>query len=353
MLTQTDRAEFEIVPQPTDISASAQQFKERVGLESLIGESSSFMAVVEKLPRIARSDATVFIGGETGTGKEVIARAIHHLSPRSEEPFVPVNCGAIPAELVENELFGHEKAAYTGASSSQHGLIREAQGGTLLLDEIDSLPPSAQVKLLRFLQEREYRPLGSPRTRTADVRLIAATNINVEQAIEEGRLRQDLYYRLNVLPLELPPLRERAEDIPLLAQHFLSLYAARAKEYAPHLSAEALQVLLHHDWPGNVRELEHVIERALILADGREIHRSDLSLGGFNSPAADTSPESFKQAKAKAVAKFECAYIKSMLVAYHGNISRAAAAARKNRRAFFELIRKHQIDASSFRAQAM
>lgn len=197
------------------------ELKERLGLKQLIGENPAFLAEIKKIPIIAKCDASVLISGETGTGKELCARAIHYLSPRASKPFIPVNCGAIPVELVENELFGHKRGAFTGASTSQSGLIHEADGGTLFLDEIDCLPLLAQIKLLRFLQEKEYRPLGSTKMQKADVRVIAATNVDLEAVVREGKLRRDLYYRLNIIPLTLISLRERREDIPLLAHHFL------------------------------------------------------------------------------------------------------------------------------------
>jgi two-component system response regulator GlrR len=325
--------------------------KEIPGLRPLVGESPSFLAVLERIPLVSRCDASVLISGETGTGKEMIARAIHHLSPRSRKPFLAVNCGAIPTDLVENELFGHERSAYTGASSQQDGVVQEAEGGTLLLDEVDSLPLLAQVKLLRFLQEKEYRPLGSSRTRKADVRVLAAANGDLETAVRQGRMRQDLYYRLNVLPFHLPPLRERREDIPRLAHHFLACYSAGRERPSPGFSTHALQALLDYDWPGNVRELEHVIERAVVLSqDGDLIHEVSILL-----PRAAAAPaqESFQKAKARAVARFEAAYIRNLLSAYQGNISHAAKAADKDRRAFWELIRKHGIDARSFRTASL
>ncbi|HEX9671582.1 MAG TPA: sigma-54 dependent transcriptional regulator, partial [Thermoanaerobaculia bacterium] len=290
--------------------------------------------------------------GETGTGKELVARAIHYLSPRAQKPFIAVNCGAIPVELVENELFGHERSAYTGASTPQHGVVHEAEGGTLLLDELDSLTPLAQVKLLRFLQEKEFRPLGASRAQRADVRVLAAANGDVESALREGRIRQDLYYRLNVIPLHLPALRERREDIPGLARHFLRKYAGGREHPPPKLSPRALQLLLDHDWPGNVRELEHVIEGALVLSQDAALVRSQhvvLSRAGGRS-GREGAGENFQQAKARAVARFEASYIRELLQLHQGNISRAARAAEKNRRAFWELIRKHGIDARTFRA---
>jgi two-component system response regulator GlrR len=326
-----------------------QKLKEKLGLKQLIGESPAFLAEVQKFPIVARCDASVLISGETGTGKEVCARAIHYLSPRSAKPFVPVNCGAIPLELTENELFGHERGAYTGASSAQPGLIQEAAGGTLFLDEIDSLPLPAQVKLLRFLQEKEYRPLGSTRICKADVRVIAASNGDFEAAVKEGRLRRDLYYRLNVMPLVLPPLRERPEDIQLLARHFLNKYAAEFNKEVRGLSPGALRRLQLYDWPGNVRELEHTVERAVMLCERDTVQAAEIMLPTTDEPPR---PESFREAKARLVARFEKEYIQKLLLSHQGNITKAAETARKDRRAFWQLIRKHRIDVKSFRATA-
>ncbi|NVM20900.1 MAG: sigma-54-dependent Fis family transcriptional regulator [Desulfobacterales bacterium] len=312
----------------------------------LVGESPSFCAEIKKIPIVAAGDASVLISGETGTGKELCAQAIHYLSPRAAKPFVPVNCGAIPVELLENELFGHRAGAFTNASTSQPGLIHEANGGTLFLDEIVSLPPSAQVKLLRFLQEKEYRPLGSTKTYRADVRVIAASNIDVEKAVMEGTLSRNLYYRLNVVPIKLPPLRERREDIPLLAHHFLARYSARFNKQVSDFSPEAVQVLVLHDWPGNVRELEHVVQRAIVLTEEAVIQRSDIVLASVETTLGQ---EPFKEAKAQVIEQFEKDYITKLLEAYQGNISRAARAAQKNRRAFWELIRKHGIDVQSLK----
>src|SRR6478672_8152615 len=204
-------------------------------VKQLVGESACFLAHVKRIPLIARRDANVFIAGETGTGKELYARAIHYSSARASQPFMPVNCGAIPVDLVENELFGHERGAFTNAVALQTGLIEEASGGTLFLDETDCLPTLAQVKLLRFLQEREYRPLGSAKLRRANVRIIAASNLDLEEAVGNGKMRQDLFYRLNVISLALPPLRERREDIPLLVRHFLDKYASEFNKQTPSL----------------------------------------------------------------------------------------------------------------------
>ncbi len=326
----------------------AQRLNEKWGGgKPLIGESPAFLAAVGKIPLVARCDASILISGETGTGKEVCARAIHHLSPRADCDFIPVNCGAIPVELVENELFGHQRGAFTHAASSQAGLIEAADGGTLFLDEIDSLPLLAQVKLLRFLQEKEYRPLGSNKTRQANIRVITATNINVERAVREGMLRQDLYYRLNMIPIVLPPLRERVEDIPLLAANFLARYAIEFKKPVNGFTSDALKKLALHNWPGNVRELEHVVARAVAMAERPVIKSGDIVITNGSDSIRQGS---FREIKAQMIEQFERTYLQSLLTANQGNITKAAVAAQKNRRAFFQLLRKHRIDASHFKA---
>lgn len=323
------------------------KLKERLGLKQLVGESHAFVTEVKKIPIIAKGSASILILGETGTGKEVCARAIHYLSPREGHPFIPVNCGAIPVELVENELFGHASGAFTSANSSQRGLIQEAEGGTLFLDEIDCLPLLAQTKFLRFLQEKEYRPLGSNKICKVDVRIIAATNISLEEAVKTGKFRNDLYYRLNIISFKLPPLRERREDIPLLAQHFLHKYATEYDKQASAFSSDAIQQLMFFDWPGNVRELEHVIERAVVLSDQKIIQKADIVLPGIES---SVHQESFQEAKDRVVAQFESAYIQSLLLAHQGNITKAAQAAKKNRRAFWQLIQKHHINPQIYKS---
>ncbi len=313
-------------------------------LKRLIGESEAFRQAIGKIPLVANCDATVLISGETGTGKEVCARAIHQLSPRSVRDMVAINCGSIPIDLVESELFGHERGAFTGAIAAKTGLIQEAEGGTLFLDELDSLPLLAQVKLLRFLQEGEYRPVGSTKMRYADVRVIAATNTNIENAVRAGKIRQDLYYRLNMIPIALPPLRERREDIPLLAAKFLSRFAQQFRKHITGFSPDTLLKLCMHDWPGNVRELENVVGRAVALAEQSVIRAHDITL-----PAE--TPESFHEMKKKLIEQFERTYLQSLLMVSEGNITKAAEAAHKNRRAFFELLRKHGINADSFRSK--
>lgn len=324
----------------------ARQLGNSLGLQQLIGLSSSFVEAIGSIPKLARCDASVLILGETGTGKEMCARTIHQLGPRAGHPFVPVNCGAIPSELVENELFGHEAGAFTGASSAAHGLVHEANGGTLFLDEIDSLPPQTQVKFLRLLQEKEYRPVGARKTSHADIRIIAASNTNLEEIVRSGQFRADLFYRLNVLPLKLPALRDRREDIPLLARHFLAKYARELSAPGKELSRAAMEKLLAYDWPGNIRELENTLERALVLSDHPTILHTDIRLPG-PEPHAPSQDASFKTLKAQAIAQFETEYVQHLLDMHQGNISRASRAAGKNRRAFWELMRKHSIVASS------
>ena len=340
---------WRLLHQSSESEIKSMQVKEELGMRQLVGESEAFLAEIEKLPLVAKCDASILITGDTGTGKELCARAIHYLSPRGSQSFLPVNCGAIPAELIENELFGHVAGAFTGAKTSRRGLIDEANGGTLFLDEVDCLPLMAQVKFLRFLQEREYRPLGATKTRKADLRVIAATNINCESAVKEGKLRQDLYYRLNVIQLKLPSLQQRREDIPLLAHHFLNKYALEFNKQVTGFSPDAIRKLILYDWPGNVRELEHVIMRAIVLSTKPIICAASIA-----TSESETVPlaESFQEAKNRMVDQFEKTYIKGLLLSNHCNISRSAKAAQKNRRAFFELIRKHHISVQTLKSRA-
>jgi len=300
------------------------------------------VALLKQIASVAKHDVCVLILGETGTGKEVFARAIHYCSERSSKPFIPVNCGAIPVDLLENEFFGHESGAFTSANCPRRGIIKEADGGTLFLDEVDCLPPFAQVKLLRFLQDGQFRPLGSASTCMADVRVVAASNANFKEILESGRLRKDLYYRLNVLSMQLPPLREREGDIVLLARHFLAKYASKFKMEARDFSTAALQKLIYYPWPGNVRELENVIQRVVVLAGHKTIGPDDIPIGDRE---AKLEEQSFQQLKAKAIDQFEQSYVRRLLLIHEGNITRAARAAGKDRRAFWELMRKHNITA--------
>lgn len=319
-------------------------------LRHFIGGNPAFARQVAKLPVYAACDAGVLIVGETGTGKEVCAQAVHYLSARSSKPWVAVNCGAMPTELIENELFGHAKGAFTTAHMSRAGLVREAEGGSLFLDDVDCLPLSAQVKLLRFLQEREYRPVGSTALHRADVRVIAASNHRLPSMVARGEFRQDLYFRLNVLMLQLPPLRERRDDIALLTVHFMRRFAAQHGRRVDGVAPRALERLFAHDWPGNVRELQHVIERAVLLANGSMLLERDIDLPGTDEQVGMAhAVESFSVAKGRIVRQFERSYIEHLLVTCDGNVTHAAQLAGKNRRAFFELMRKHEIAAAVFR----
>jgi two-component system, NtrC family, response regulator GlrR len=340
---------WRLLDQSSESESELLRVKEELGMRQLVGDSEAFLAEIEKLPVVAKCNASILITGDTGTGKELCARAIHYLSPRASESFLPVNCGAIPAELIENELFGHACGAFTGAKTSQRGLIDEANGGTLFLDEVDCLPLMAQVKLLRFLQEREYRPLGATKTCKADLRVIAATNVDCETAVREGKLRQDLYYRLNVIQLRLPALRERRDDIPLLAHHFLNKYAIEFNKQVSGFSPDAIQKLIVYEWPGNVRELEHVIMRAVVLSTKPIICSASIAIPGAQPLPI---PESFQEAKNRMVEQFEKTYIKGLLLSNHCNISKSAKAAQKNRRAFWELIRKHHISVQTLKSKA-
>jgi two-component system response regulator AtoC len=247
------------------------------GQDNQVIASAAMQEVMRSIQKVAPQKTTVLLHGESGTGKELVARALHELSPRASFPFVAVNCGAIPSELIESELFGHVKGAFTDARRDRKGLAAEADGGTLFLDEIGELPVALQVKLLRFLQEEEVRPVGDERSRKVDVRVIAATARDLGRAVAQGQFREDLYWRLNVVAVRLPPLRERKDDIPAMAAHFLARFG-RLRPELPRLalSAAAHETLLEHRWPGNVRELEHAIERAVVLAEGPEIREEDL-----------------------------------------------------------------------------
>ncbi|MDI6800542.1 MAG: sigma-54 dependent transcriptional regulator [Thermodesulfovibrionales bacterium] len=253
-----------------------KQLKKKYNFKGLIGDSPNMVKVYEMIEKIADSDSTILITGESGTGKELIAKTIHFNSSRCQEPFVPLNCAAIPKDLLESELFGHEKGAFTGAFNMRAGRFELAHNGTLFLDEIGELAPSLQVKMLRVLQEREFERVGGVKTIKVDVRILAATNKDLEKEVREGRFREDLYYRLNVIPLHLPPLRERLEDIPLLMDHFVHEFSKKRKREPLRFSEEAVECLLKYRWPGNVRELENLIERLTILVSGDTVTTSDL-----------------------------------------------------------------------------
>lgn len=244
--------------------------------DNIIGQSAEIRSVLEMIERVCSTDSTVLVTGESGTGKELVAKAIHYNSPRANKPFVPINCGAIPGELLESELFGHIKGAFTGAIANRVGRFEMADGGTLFLDEIGDMSPNLQVKLLRVLQERKFEPVGSAKTVEANVRIIAATNSNLEKAVEEGRFREDLYYRLNVIPIAIPALRDRKSDIPLLIHHFIDSFNRSKDRRILGLVPDALQLLVNYNWPGNIRELENLMERLAILKSNGLIEIEDL-----------------------------------------------------------------------------
>lgn len=325
----------------------AEPFRELSADLGLLGKSSVFLAEMQKLPAISRCDVTVLIAGETGTGKELVARAIHSLSDRRGQSFVPVDCGAIPEELAESELFGHEKGSFTGAGTKTQGLIGSANRGTLFLDEVDSLSLNTQAKLLRFLQRREYRAVGSTCLQQSNLRVISATNTDLRERVSDGRFREDLFYRLKVVQMNLPPLRERGEDIVLLAQHFVGKYATRFQRRARGFAKDGMARLLSHRWPGNIREVENVIEAAVALSEGELLAARDITFDGMDSAATG----SLREAKARAVQDFERTFIIRLLRTYEGNISEAARAAKKNRRAFWELMRKYRVRAEEYRGE--
>jgi two-component system response regulator HydG len=315
----------------------------------LIGNSPRMQEVYRLAMGVAPTSSTVLILGESGTGKELTARAIHQHSTRASGPFVAVNCSAIPVDLVESELFGHVRGAFTGATATRSGLFETANRGTIVLDEVGDLPALAQVKLLRALQEGEIKRVGSNETRVVDVRVVAATNVDLRSRIQAGTFREDLFYRLNVVAIRLPALRDRREDIPLLTQHFLQKYAARAGRQVVHVSPEALRVLQQHPWPGNVRELENAIEYAVVFCRGDTITPSDLPFASSTNPndshvliapqtglilPASIADLPYKEAKQQALAAFEEAYFSALLVRASGNVSEAARQAGLDRSNF-------------------
>ncbi len=303
----------------------------------LLGNAPSMRELRKLLGKLGPTDSPVLIRGESGTGKELVAQALHRLSRRAGQAFVAINCGAIPEQLIQSELFGHEKGAFTGAHQRKIGRIESAHGGTLFLDEIGDLPLDLQANLLRFLQEEQIERVGGNQPIEVDVRVLAATHIDLEQAVERGRFREDLYYRLNVLQVRTSPLRERLEDVPALAQYFARLYADEVGRRPRSFSEEALRAMSEYAWPGNVRELANRVRRGLVLAEGRQIEAQDLGFRGVNVPAnLDYSLENYKmQAEKQALS--------DVLRQYSANLSRAARALGVSRPTFYRLLNKHGI----------
>jgi DNA-binding NtrC family response regulator len=319
-----------------------------LGTSNLIGRAPEFLNSCRRLARFARCDAPVLIEGETGTGKDLGARAVHCQSARAERAFVPVNCGAIPDALIENELFGHEAGAYTGARHGQAGLVAQAEGGSLFLDEVEALSAKGQAALLRLLEQQEYRPLGGGRLRKSDVRIIAASNVSLARLAERGEFRSDLYFRLNILSARLPPLRARPGDVMLLSEHFLRRFATRYGGQPKRLHPTTLGWMLRYPWPGNVRELEALLHREYLLAD-ETVMRIGMPQLGAGEAASQADPgERYYQmnlsaAKSKLVEDFERRYLSRVIAAAGGNVTRAATIAGKERRALGKLMKKHGI----------
>ncbi len=327
----------------SDRATAIRAATEACGLAQLIGEDPKLVSLKRRIPIVARFESTVLLTGETGTGKERFARALHYSSPRASKPFLPVNCGAIPIDLFESELYGHRKGAFTGAVTAEPGLIAEAEGGTLFLDEVETLSLASQVKLLRFLQDQIYYPVGSAKPKQANVWILASTNIELQLKIREGTFREDLYYRLAVIGLGLPPLRQRKGDIPLLAAHFWEVYSAKAGRAVQPLSPQVMEALSRHTWPGNVRELQNVVQQLAVLSECETVKPEDLPIP-LDQTTRGSSGSSFAKEKALAIEEFEKHYLTELLRLHRGNVTHAAQEAGKDRRALGRLIKKHQID---------
>ncbi len=332
-----------------------QLVKEKMKRESVIkrilGNSSAIKKTREQIKIIASCDASVLITGESGSGKELAAHAIHYLSDRSSFPFIPINCGAIPENLFENELFGHIKGAFTNAYENQEGLVKEAQNGTLFLDEIGVINPYIQVKLLRLLQDKEFKPLGDPRVKKADIRIIAASNRELPRLVEDGSFREDLFFRLNIVSLHIPPLRERKGDIPELIDYFLNKYCMEYHKPPKNISERVLKVMLDYSWPGNIRELENKIQHLIVMTEGNEITYNDLpdfSQQSLSPIQRITEIESFKKAKQKNIDEFERSYLTLLMQEYKGDVVNAARKAGKSRTALWNLLSKHRLHPRTF-----
>jgi two-component system, NtrC family, response regulator GlrR len=354
----TQRGVFGYLTKPFDSKDLLQQVERAVALSGgrtdkvngdadwraeIITRSLAVESILGKAKLVAGSDASVLVRGESGTGKELLARAIHKASPRSAKPFVAINCGAIPEQLLESELFGHMRGSFTGAARDYKGLFQAAEGGTVFLDEIGDMPLPLQVKLLRVLQDKEIRPIGTTQTIPVDVRIISATHRNLEEAIKAGSFREDLYYRLNVVSFVLPALSERREDIPVLATHFLNQLADRYKKPLNGFASEAMEILVKSAWPGNVRELYNVVEQAVALST-TSIITPALVDSAMRGQSAELS--SFESARSE----FERDYLAKLLKITGGNVTQAAKLAKRNRTEFYKLLQRHHLDPKLFKA---
>jgi two-component system response regulator GlrR len=322
--------------------ADSEQSAEQDWRSEIITRSQSMEQLLQEVQRVAQGDASLFIHGESGTGKELIARAVHRVGPRCNKAFVAVNCSAIPAELLESELFGHVRGAFSGAVSAREGLFQTAHGGTLFLDEIGDMPPLFQVKLLRALQEQRVRPVGANQDIVVDVRVISASHHDLDALVADGSFRQDLYYRLNVVTLTLPPLSDRREDIPLLANHFLTQLAPRYGDRVKGFSAESLDALVQYDWPGNVRQLQNVIEQLTALSTTPIIPVKQVEKALKEKCALVPG---FQEAREQ----FEREYLMELLRRVSGNVSQAAKLAKRNRTEFYKLLKRHHLEPSRFK----
>ncbi|NML46838.1 sigma-54-dependent Fis family transcriptional regulator [Ramlibacter sp. G-1-2-2] len=319
----------------------------------LIGRAPAFLHALDLIDRMSRYDVPVLIQGETGTGKELAAHAIHYRSARRDAPFVPLNCGAVPDALMESELFGCERGAFTDAHQGRSGLIAAAEGGTLFLDELDSLPPRAQVSLLRFLQDYSYRRVGGTRECRGDVRVIAAASPRLDSLLESGAFRDDLAFRLNVMLLEMPPLRQRPGDAQLLAEHFIERHARQYHVPPRRLSPASIEWIASHPWPGNVRELDNRVRRALLLSDGPALELvsgPSVAVPASTASAALDPLRTFNEARERTVHGFERAYLERLMEVAAGNVTHAARLAGKERRALGKLLKKHGIERDDFTA---
>ncbi|THB79486.1 MAG: sigma-54-dependent Fis family transcriptional regulator [Desulfobacteraceae bacterium] len=319
---------------------------DQLGFENIICKSESMIRVLKTVKQAASTDSTVLISGESGTGKELIAKSVHLASTRSKKPFIAVNCAALPENLFESELFGYEKGAFTGADKRKAGFMARAQEGTFFFDEVSEIPLSMQVKLLRVLQENEFYPLGGSKKVRLDIRVIAATNVDLEQRVAKDLFREDLYYRIHVIPIHIPPLRERLECIPYLANHFLDEYSSTMNKGSKKFSAVAMDKILNYPWPGNVRELKNVIEYAVAMSD-KDVITDDLILSKPGEPREEKGIQPLKTAKKE----FEKEYVRKLLFLTDGNVSQAAKYAGKYRADFYELIKKYSLEIDEFRGR--